>query len=123
MTDTEQQIEQPKRRIITLTNRPPVAILEHEWPQLGRAQLADDESGNFYVVTVRRHQDGRVLVYGICRFHLAVPKDDLRAGQLLEPYLYSPQVIADRVRWTTDAIGAPGRLYLDCLASMPAEEI
>ncbi len=56
--------------IITLTDQPPVRIRDEDWPEIARAELAPSSSGWEKDATrrghlrVRRHADGRTLVYG-----------------------------------------------------------
>lgn len=64
--------EEPKKRTITLTNRPPVKITESDWPTLASA-VKNDHDGQVECqanrrwkayLNVRQHADGRAIVYG-----------------------------------------------------------
>lgn len=61
------QTTQTKTRTITLTHRPPVQIREDEWPILAQAREIEDEEWDTHrqILVVRRHHDGRALVYAI----------------------------------------------------------
>lgn len=61
-----------KTRTITLTDRPPVQIVEDEWPIISQARgnsAGPPENEKFatatWTVKVRRHADGRHIVYGV----------------------------------------------------------
>lgn len=69
-----------KMRTITMTDRPPVTIREDEWPIYATGDANDDDSdgrGNdpnrewTRTIRVRRHADGRVIVYGIYSYDTA----------------------------------------------------
>ena len=61
-----------KTRIITLTDSAPVNIVEDEWPTIASAEWEDANSQYSFQasrtwdasIRVRRHEDGRTLVYG-----------------------------------------------------------
>lgn len=59
-----------REHVIHLTGRPSVRIDDEEWPVIGRATWPTDkaESGRSVdraYVRVRRHDDGRTIVYGL----------------------------------------------------------
>lgn len=69
MTDTT-----TKTRTITLTDHPPVTIIEEDWPTIANGDADDDDSygrGNrpnrewTRTIRVRQHADGRAIVYGV----------------------------------------------------------
>lgn len=92
----------PKLRTVTLTARPPVRIAEADWPVIGRASL--DDAATIHHLTVRRHADGRTLVYAVRRSD--DPRlPDLRAGELL--HAYDPDTVVATMRRVAAAIHAP----------------
>lgn len=86
-----------KTRIITLTDQPPVSIKESEWPIISNGLYfkATNDQPHLALtekvdIRVRRHDDGRTLVYGIYRYeHPYFTKEsendvNIRAGYLLK---------------------------------------
>lgn len=78
-----------KRRIITLTNARPVAILESQWPVIAEGSHGYCDEQNVYAwgakFYVRRSQYGRLLVYGKYTYSFE-PADEyqvVRVGRLL----------------------------------------
>lgn len=82
------------KRTITLSGRPPVRIIEQDWPILAQA------SGEWYegqvrsqsfrakerTLKVRQHADGRAIVYGVYQYSTAWQSESSRretAGYLL----------------------------------------
>jgi hypothetical protein len=123
-----------KQRTITLTDRPPVRIVEEAWPLVAQSDWAAGESATATEaraqVRVRRHEDGRVLVYGTYRCKGEWRGMTARAGFLL----LGGQDTAHAIRGTTKALSAyedlpegwvPDwqRLADECIASLPAEVI
>lgn len=129
MTTTE-----TKTRTITLTGRPPVKILEEQWPTIAQAS-GDSYSGNDYgrhqqalgqgecdryTLKVRQHADGRTLVYGIFDAATAWTKnEDVRGGELLE----KDADIAGTIRRVGESCNLPDRIIRECIADLPAEEL
>jgi hypothetical protein len=117
----------PRTRTVTLTHESPVRISEDDWLVLAETSL--DVSGVRATMKVRRHADGRVLVYGTLfrgRENLA------RAGYLLVADA-DPMAIADIVSETVEDL-VPlrevletdldwDRLERDCIAALPAVTI
>jgi hypothetical protein len=60
-----------RTRTITLTSRPPVRIVEDEWPIIAQASGYTGEhecqANRTWTIKVRKHADGRHLVYGVLR--------------------------------------------------------
>lgn len=59
-----------RTRTITLTDAPPVTIVEAEWPivAVGSADGTPDErSARTRSIRVRQHADGRAIVFGVFR--------------------------------------------------------
>jgi len=130
------------QRTITLTGRPPVKIDDAAWPTIASARDKDfegaHESQSFrtsrWWVIVRRHEDGRTLIY--CGYDYSTAwqgeRDySVRGGRLL-PAATAEQIcdaisaecasIADSEHYGEDADHWPG-LADQCIAAMPAEEL
>jgi hypothetical protein len=128
-------------RTITLTDRPPVRIREDEWPILAEASYHDYDgeyaSQSFRHwrgwLKVRRHQDGRTLVYAVCEHETAHRGErgyEQRAGELLPAATSMEEIVAaiKRVHSTIDIVDEDHRdqwrlLAGECIASLPPEEI
>lgn len=126
-----------KQRTITLTGRAPVRIVEEEWPVLARAdgdsaaasirrdyarheQAAGQGELDDYALRVRRHADGRVLVYGLCDGATAwTGTESRRGGELLDR---GDDVIA-AIRRVGEDCCLPDGIIRDCIADLPAETI
>jgi hypothetical protein len=102
-----------KSRTITLSNRPPVRIIDADWPEIAKAEVRSDMVNRS--LRVRRHADGRTLVYGVNS--RAGYKDD-RAGVLLD----ADRTIARWLQIVAEKCGCVD-LVADCIASLPAEEL
>lgn len=130
----------PKTRTITLTGRPPVKVREDEWPRIaeGRYEWRDGEYRPQATrevdlwIRVRRHADGRAIVYGGYSYESAWQHEEnrrVRVGIMTQPDDDLASAIervggelADRI---TDAPKA-GRLrdvIDECVADLPAEEL
>lgn len=111
-----------KTRQITLTGRPPVSIVEAEWPQIAVARSADGRSS----VRVREHEDGRRLVYGVAAGQasdrgLSSSAATRRAGQLLAA---RTDLATDPTVRTIHAIAAAigcAELADVCIGALPSE--
>ncbi len=122
-------------RTITLTRRRPVTIDTADWPEIACAGwdswtgsadkvLYDQASGRGEIdrctIRVRKHADGRRIIYGTYTEGVCTRHDGLaRAGELLAGADGTEAAIA-RVG---SALGAPARLIAECIASLAAEEI
>lgn len=135
--ETAVEPTEPKRRTITLTNRPPVRIREDEWPVIASADT--EWYGGDYkhqanrttdvTLRVRRHADGRALVYGTYEYATIWQGErnrSYRAGVLLDP----GADLADAIRIvgnTLESLADSDRLIADavreCIADLPAEEL
>jgi hypothetical protein len=130
------------KRTITLTNRPPVRIDEEQWPTLASASYHDfDNQYDFQAnrhwrgfVRVRRHDDGRAIVYAKCSLESAFQGErdyEARAGELLDADSATTSDIIAAIRRMHGHIDAEpgGRPELwalladECIADLPAEEI
>lgn len=128
-------------RTITLSDRPPVRIMEDEWPEIAVASYHDfDGQYDFQSfrhwrgrLTVRQHADGRALVYGRCWYEEtkqgASTDYDQRAGELLDSSSSSSLIEAirrvhARITVVDDAHADQWHLLADeCIADLPAERI
>lgn len=122
-----------KRRTITLTDRSPIQIIESRWPVIASAS-GDNYQGldashpvscgccDRWFIRVRRHRDGRVIVYGIYavgEFSGSGYAGPGKAGQLLAA---GDDVVA-AVRRVVRTLGLPTRTITDCVARLPVERI
>lgn len=133
-----------KQRTITLTNRPPVKINEDDWPIIARSDdswhdgqvrcQANREHSRTLVV--RRHNDGRAIVYGVDTYDTRWQDEvsyAVRRGVLLasgdDIIGAITEVAADLEEAFFAAGHATGRLYpwpeltQQCISDLPAEEI
>lgn len=107
---------------IALSGRPPVRIVKTEWPIIASAKTWDNalevQADRIWTLTVRRHADGRAIVYGI--FRSAYQNEpDRRGGELLPP----DQDIATAIYHIADALEFPRPLADECIANLPAEPL
>ena len=111
-----------KKRTITLSGRAPVTINGSDWPIIAEATANNSHNGIDRDATrdawmkVRRHADGRTIVYG-CRETRFQGEHDRRAGVLVPSGANTEQVI--------QLVG--GQLWGDglaqaCLEDLPAVE-
>lgn len=111
-----------RTRTITLSDRPPVRILEAEWPMIARAATP---AGTSQVATrgvyARRHADGRVLVYAVAGL-LDPDGQPRRAGYLLDRPITGPQ-IAQALRQAGAEVGLPLDLIAAAVGSLPPEPL
>lgn len=112
-----------KTRTITLTGRPPVKIRESEWPVIAQADDSDDhvhphQANRTWWIIVRRHADGRAIVYGGHESNWQGSRDR-RAGNLL----VAGENIADAIYRVVESLSANRIMAEDCIAGLPAEEI
>lgn len=121
-----------KTRTITLTDRPPVKIKEHEWPiiaeadgdsytgDLGRyAQARDQREMDRWWLLVRQHEDGRAIVYGGYVAGRRAQAEDWRGGELLD----AGENLAAAIRRVGEAGNIPDQCIRECIADLPAEEL
>ena len=118
-----------QKRTITLTGRAPVRIAESAWPQIARADRTEEDGAiqRRWHLLVRRHADGRILIYGI-KLVLGVIglSNDIHGGELLEPgELTKAEVfgeIPNAILRVAHTIGLP-ELAQVCCAQLPAVEL
>jgi hypothetical protein len=125
-------------RTITMTDRPPVQIRECEWPEIAsaidddcgetdyakRRQALAQGSADRYYLRVRRHADGRSIVYGVLDAAAAAWRreaggHDIRAGEVLEP---GDDIVAALHR-VGMACEFPERVIAEAIAALPAERL
>ena len=118
-------------RTIALTNRAPVKIQVDQWSTIAEAR-GDSYRGqdyarhqqvlyrgecDTYVLKVRHHADGRVLVYGI--LDAATDGDDWRGGEFLEKGADIPAAI----RRVGEYCHLPDSIIRKCIADLPEEDL
>lgn len=123
-------------RTITMTDRPPVRIRPDDWPIVAAAD-GDSFTGSDparhqqalqrgevdkYVLKVRRHANGRTIVYGTLRsahpgWNQPAGGIDWRGGELLADGENEPAAI----RRVGEDAGIPEHLIRECIADLPAE--
>lgn len=119
---------------ITLTARPPVRIVRDEWPLVASAagqtkwsQVGTPEPDyehDHYYLRVRRHEDGRTLVYGTVDaassgWRRPAGGIDTAEGELLE----DGDDIAAAIRRVGEEAGIPDHVIRAAIADLPAEAI
>ena len=124
-----------KTRIVTLTGRAPVEIVEADWPIVARAC---SDTGNDYLsqsdhsqadraslltryyLMARRHADGRALVYAV----VEGPGGTLRHGDLLAA-IHSPgaPALAIALRVVGERARVPESTIQTAIASLPPEPL
>lgn len=129
MTTTE-----TKKRTITMTGRAPVTIRVEDWPVIAQAsdsahdgeiECQANRTWNAWA-KVRRHADGRTLVYGRADYDSQYRGERgvmVREGYLLPPGADPVDVALAMCSALVEAIGRDWDLGADLIASMPAEEI
>lgn len=107
-------------RTITLTGRPPVSIVNANWPVIAEAAAHNgteqDATRNAWV-KVRQNADGRVIVYGGSESRWQ-GEPNYRAGVLLPAGADVPPA----VRQVAEELGWED-LAQKCIADLPAEEL
>ena len=112
-----------KIRIITLTNRPPVRIMDADWPLIAKGWDGDNraipqQSNREWTIRVRQHADGRSIVYGI--YDTAWQGEaNMAAGELLA----AGDDLVSAIRRVGADIEASDRAIRACIADLPAETI
>lgn len=109
-----------RTRIITLTGAKPAKIVDSQWPLIAQGSWGDVDSDDHPEgwLKVRRHSDGRMIVYG---GYDPVYLDEraLRGGELLAA---SDDVIG-AIRRVGLTVQATAECIEDCLARLPPVEI
>ena len=113
----------PKQRTITLTDRPPVQIIEIDWPVIAQVDWYDSEhtfQANRRVhLRVREHEGGRRIIYGVNETDFQRERG-LAGGYLLLGPAEDTDRTIDCIHMVSKAIGRPD-LAPDLIADLPAE--
>jgi hypothetical protein len=120
---TTDSLSEPKRRVITLTDRAPVRIVEVEWPVIAKARATDNpriqsQANRRWWLTVRAHADGRAIVYGV--FDSCYPGEADRAGGEL---VAADDNVATAIRRVGEHVRCSEVLIDECIADLPAENL
>lgn len=131
---------EPKQRTITLTDRPPVRVREDQWPVIAHGSYKNwDNQYDFQAnrtwkidIRVRRHEDGRAIVYGLYDYDTHFQNEKCEAhkvGALLAPDGDLPSTIKEAAeqmikRVSDDDMHWHIRAAADeCIADLPAQEL
>lgn len=108
--------------VITLTGRPPVKIRKQDWPVVASARDWEGEhefqSFRKWRLYVRRHADGRTIVYGVHETAWR-GEHDRRAGELLD----ASQDVCAAILRVGERVGCDQAVIDACIADLPAVEI
>lgn len=109
-------------RTITLTDRPPVRVSDDAWPTVAKAKWYEGEiecqANRSAWLRVRRHEDGRTIVYGAYDTCWR-GEEPVRGGELLP----DPADTVAAIRRVGADLGIPDSAIRDCIANLPAEDI
>jgi len=116
-------VTEQKRRTITLTDRPPVTILEADWPVIASARDHDGQiecqANRRWGITVRQHEDGRFIVYATYSSQYQ-GEHGYRGGELVAPP-------GDDLPAVIRRVGERGEFSAhiidECIADLPAEQL
>lgn len=129
-----------ERKRIVLSDERPIAIIPSEWPTIAKASLAWSDRPEMPIqasrsasawIRVRRHADGRTLVYGQGEYDSRWQGESgahntagyLRTG-LTEPNLLDLiSEVAHEVCEGLPLEDSAGRIARSCVASMEAREV
>jgi len=137
MTDTDKA---PKMRTIILTDRPPVRIIEGNWPIIAEGGMYDyrgavhspDKTWDIEI-SVRQHRhDGRAIVCGVYIHQDYIRGYDIelqRAGVLVDPGSNISDAIMgvgwqliDRIQ-DQEMFPHVRRVVDECISNLPAEDL
>ena len=112
-----------RTRTITLTDRPPVQIVQADWPVIARDSQHDGrefecQANRWWWITVRRHADGRTIVYGRSDSNWQ-GEHSQHAGYLM--HTYESLDVVRAIHDVSEAIDAPKRMAGQVIAELPAE--
>ena len=112
----------PEHMTITLTGRAPVRIDKNLWPCIASAKDWDNtiesQANRKWRIIVRRHADGRALVYGW--FTSAYEGERNRSGGEL---VAAGGDIPEAIKRVADSLGFDPLLAQYCIADLEPEEI
>jgi hypothetical protein len=110
---------------ITLTDAPPVRLDKAAWPLIAQSIYHDGQieaqANRHYRLRVRRHADGRAVVYAIYTTAFS-HEADKRAG-IVVPANGDIAAAIRRVAESMDWETGPGSLCASCIADLPAADI
>lgn len=123
--DTKSANEKPNTTItIRLTDRSPVRIDKTRWYLVASASWHDGkvecQANRRAWIKVRRHDDGRTIVYGLSDSNWAHERS-VHAGYLVPADAGEEGDVA-AIRRVADEIGHP-ELGLECIQDLPAEDL
>ena len=115
-----------KRIKITLTNRAPVTIDPAQWGTIANAGWYSGQyecqANEIEFLRVRRHADGRVIVYGVRESGpggMPMSYVGARGGELV----LAGRSIAAAIQRVGESIDAQESTISECIAALPAEEL
>ena len=104
---------------ITLTETRPVQIVKDDWPIVARAKDWDNEhefqANRTWRLTVRQHEDGRCIVYGVHTTQFQ-NESDRRGGVIVD----SLDEAANAISEVGEHLGFSQELIEACVADLPA---
>lgn len=104
---------------IVLTGRRPVLIKETDWPVIASVKWSQgDPERQVVELSVRQHDDGRAIVYGI-REHGFDGQRGRKRGRLLASGSDLPPALKD----VAFDLGFSDLLAEECMAELPAETL
>ena len=107
---------------ISLTGRAPVRIVKDDWPIIAYAKEWDNtyecQANRTWKLSVRQHDDGRSIVYGL--FTTQFQNEKNRAGGEL---LKQGDDIAAAIQRVAHSLGFDDLLAQKCIDDLPAEDI
>jgi hypothetical protein len=113
---------EPTKRTITLTNHAPVTVREDAWPIIASSRWwrgeIESQADRKWWMKIRRHTDGRTIVYGGMTT-LWQGESDRKAGELLDND--KPTILT--IHLVAEDLGAPGELVRTLIADLPAIDI
>lgn len=113
ITNTER-----KTGIITMTGRPPVRIVEDDWPVIATGKLSRGPELGHAEAHVREHADGRRVVYGTWS-DIIQGDPDRAAGELVAT---GGDTVA-AIRRVSQQLGCDDDLVQVVVAALPPEDI
>jgi hypothetical protein len=122
-----------KQRTITLTAASPIKINEEAWPLIAKGEdypgQYDFQAFDLAWIKVRRHEDGRTIVYGGAgdASHGGRPeRENRRAGYLLTNptrTVETIRIVVEELAETAYCSGLAEAAGRRCIADLPAEEL
>lgn len=116
-------VPERKRRTITLTDRPPVTIIEDDWPTIASASEHDGQiecqANRRWGLHVRQHEDGRSIVYAVYSTQYQ-GESGYRGGEMLPTVNDS---IPEAIRRVGERGEFSAHIIDECIADLPAEQL